>query len=299
MIISRLEGGLGNQMFQYAYGLYAARRNATQLWLDLRSYACKPQHGFLLDRFQIEAAALPGDWEYRIPRRYRSQKSTVWDRIADGMLWGNLRRLKQPGFGFYPKCLSVPNNRYLVGYWQSEKFFPGMRQELLRQFALREAPSEQSLRVAARIQACNSVALHVRRGDYLSSQASGIYAIQELDYYRSCLSHWAEGKSNVQVFVFSNDMSWCQEKLDLPWPTHWVEHNSALTAHEDMWLMSQAACCIIANSTFSWWAAWLNQRPEKAVYAPPNWFMDKSLDEEHLVPPDWIREIPRSLRSAA
>ncbi len=288
MILARIDGGLGNQMFQYAYGLYLARRNDTQLLLDLTSFEAGPAHGYLLDRFQIEAPIADAACLSRRPRRYRGEflPAAWWQQIGIG----NLRRHKENPFGFHDRHLRVPDQRYLVGYWQSQQFFPGMRPELLRQFQLAHPLSAPSQRVSERIQSTNSAVIHLRRGDYLSNpQASKLYAHLELDYYLGSLTDWAARRDQIEVFVFSNDMDWCKRHVRLPWTTHWVDHNDASTAHEDLVLMSQAACCIIANSTFSWWAAWLNQRPQHCVYAPPSWFRPGQLDDRHIVCPQWQR----------
>lgn len=286
MIISRLDGGLGNQMFQYAYGLFLARRHNVELMLDTSSYRERPQHGYLLDRFRIQSGPVGNADEARIPGRYRprGERSLVRQWLG----FDGLRRYKEHSFGFRQKHLSVPDGRYLVGYWQSEKFFPGLRAELLTQFSLNDPLSERSREVAERMASVNSVAIHVRRGDYIHNpSAAGIYEHLPMEYYQRCLTHWAEGRSDVEIFVFSNDMAWCRTHLRAPCKTHWVEHNDSLAAHEDLALMSTAACCIIANSTFSWWAAWLNNRPGKAIYAPARWFRPGTLDDTHIVPPSW------------
>lgn len=299
MIVSRMDGGLGNQMFQYAFGLYLAQRHHTQLWLDISSYDQGPQHGYLLDRFQIESDALPERLMSRVPRRYRKGRASWIDRLADTFQLGNLARYKQTRFGFETESLQVPDNRYLVGYWQSEKYFPGLRDALLQHFQFRDPAGEKSHRIAEKILSSNSAAIHVRRGDYLKGAAASLYQNLDLGYYRSRLEDWAASKSDVQVFVFSNDMEWCRKNLHLPWPVHWVDHNGTDTAHEDVWLMSQAACNVIANSTLSWWAAWLNRRRERVVYAPPVWFRKESMDEEHLLPREWIRQIDPQKAAAA
>ncbi len=291
MIIARLDGGLGNQMFQYAFGWSLARRWGTRLWLDLSSYASHPAHGFLLDRFCIEASALPPQEMWRLPCRYQTPapRGRAWLRS----LWpgGRLKRFREKPFGFQEKHLEAPDDVYLVGYWQSSRYFDAVADDLARQYALRCALSPASQRVAGRMQACRSVAVHVRRGDYVTDpQAAQLYAPVPPDYYRTAIEHFAASAGpGVEVFVFSNDMAWCRAHLQWPWTTHWVDHNTANTAEEDLMLMASADACVIANSTFSWWAGWLAQRRGARVYAPPRWFQPGTLDASHILPADWIR----------
>jgi hypothetical protein len=289
MIVSRIDGGLGNQMFQYAYGYCLAKKHSTSLLLDTNSYDSQPQHGYLLDRFQISASVLSAADQRRIPQRYRSQPGQGLSSYLQRLLsWGVLPRHKEAKFGFTEKHLQVANNRYLVGYWQSEKFFPGLRDDLLAQFKPRKPLSNTSRRMLDRIQATNSIAVHVRRGDYVTSKAAAkIYCNLPTNYYTSAIHTWAAKQVRPEVFVFSNDIPWCRQQFSLPYPVTFVDHNQALTAHEDMVLMSQAKCCVIANSTFSWWAAWLNEREEKAVYAPPNWFHAGTIDGSSIIPESW------------
>ena len=287
MIISRIDGGLGNQMFQYAYGFYLAQRAETEFYLDISSYEKQPQHGYLLDHFRIDAEVLPAKLVAKIPRKYRSSVAKVtW--LQDRFGLRSLRRHKERDFGFRSSHLQAGDNRYLVGYWQSEQFFPRMRDELLKQFALRRNLTAQSQEIGGRMAESNSVALHVRRGDYVTSQsAAAIYEHLSVDYYHRCLQMWASQQYRPEVYIFSNDIAWCREQFQLEYPTHFVDHTSADTAFEDLWMMQQAACLVMANSTFSWWAAWLNQRSGRQVIAPSRWFRPGAMDGSNILCRDW------------
>jgi hypothetical protein len=285
MIVTRLDGGLGNQMFQYAFGLYLARKHQTQLALDLHSYQTGPQHGYMLDRFQISAAPLSHQASQRIPKRYRTVGSK-W--LPDWLRPKVLRRVKERPFGFHEKYLNNSDNSYLVGYWQSEKFFPGLRDELVRQFTPIAEVSDASQRVIECMQTVPSISLHIRRGDYVNnSEISQIYEPLTLEYYRASFERFAEQHEQVQAFVFSNDLQWCREHLRLSATTHFVDHTQRNSAHEDLFMMSHAACNVIANSTFSWWAAYLNNRDDRTAFAPARWFRPGTLNGEHLPLRDW------------
>ena len=293
MIVTRIDGGLGNQMFQYAFGLYLAKKHQTELALDLSSYRTGPQHGYMLDRFRIAAEPLSDSSAGRIPRRYRVEKAaadgfTFSDRLPDWLCPSVLRRVKERPFGFNEKYLRTSDNSYLVGYWQSEKFFPGLRAALLEQFVPASNLSSASQRVIERMRSTASISLHIRRGDYVTNPAtSGIYEQLSLEYYRNCLDRFAMQHHDVEVFVFSNDLAWCQQHLQLPFPTHFVDHVAPRDAFEDLLMMSQAKGNVIANSTFSWWAAYLNDRSDRVTFAPDRWFRPGTLDGRHLPCPGW------------
>lgn len=300
MIVSRIDGGLGNQMFQYAYGAYLAKRHDTELYLDTQSYSGGPQHGYLLDQLNIAAKPATESILRLLPRKYQQRSAGGRFNVRNWFSRPRLRRHKENPFGFQPAHLTTGDHSYLVGYWQSEDFFPGLRQQLLSEFSPRVAMSRHTSELAEQIAATNSITLHIRRGDYLSnSEAAKIYHRLDMDYYTSAVRDWADGKSNVRVFVFSNDIPWCKQQISLPWDTHFVDHTTAASAIEDMQLMRQAACNVIANSTFSWWAAWLNER-SGVTYAPSAWFRPDTLDGSHILPPHWTRwRVPTGLQNVA
>ncbi len=287
MIVSRIEGGLGNQMFQYAFGLYVAKKHGTELRLDLSSYSGDPiQHGYLLDRFSITAARLDEVSARLRPRRYQPKPLRPW--LPDGLRWGVLRRFKQRVFGFDPRMLNAPNDAYLVGYWQSEKFFQGICDQILAEFQIRVPVSAKTQQVIERMHAVSSIGLHIRRGDYLTNpEAAKLYTQVPMEYYARCVDQWATSKKEVEVFVFSNDLSWCRKELRLPYRMHFIDHVDSSAAYEDMLMMSHCEAVAIANSTFSWWAAYLNQRSQRTVYAPSQWFCPNTMDASDIYPEHW------------
>jgi hypothetical protein len=146
----------------------------------------------------------------------------------------------------------------------------------------------------------NSLALHVRRGDYLSNrQSAAIYRNLSLEYYRHCVLDQLAERSDITVYVFSNDIAWCREKLILPCPTQFIQHTTNVTAYEDLWLMTAARSHVIANSTFSWWGAWLRERTEGRVYAPESWFYPGTLDDRYLACNGWSLVVDPALRKRA
>ena len=291
MIVVRVEGGLGNQMFQVAFGMQLAWRHRTELVLDLSAYAGKPEHGYLLHRFRIDARELRLDERRRLPRRYRDATIAGRPWEASSLLARNrLQRVREKPFGFADKYLSTSDGSYLVGYWQSEKFFRDVRDQVREQFSPRGPLSRQSESLRERMLGTPSVAMHIRRGDYVhNSSAAAIYRNLSVEHYRRCIADYLAVRPQAEAVVFSNDIAWCREQLKaLPCPVHFVEHTSPATAHEDLWMMTAAECQIIANSTFSWWGAWLCQHARQRVYAPRSWFHPGTLDDRHLACQSWI-----------
>lgn len=296
MIVVRVDGGLGNQMFQAAFGLQLANQHQTELVLDLSSYADQPAHGYLLDRFNLQARPLRSDEVAYLPRRYQNQPTSAW---PDWLVASRLKRVREKPFGFSDHYLRAADNSYLVGYWQSERFFSHVANEVRNQFRLRDGLSDAGRKLWDRLIAPASMALHIRRGDYVSNpQAAAIYRNLGLDYYRRAVLARLTERTGVEVTVFSNDIRWCQEQLHLPCPTHYV--TSSAGPHEELIAMSAAESIVIANSTFSWWAAWLSSRAEPRIFAPRKWFHPGTLSDRHLACPGWtLLDDPVSSSAAA
>lgn len=287
MIVTRLNGGLGNQLFQYAFGRALAIRHGVPLRLDIRDYRHKPQHGLLIQRFNIEGEFLTASNAPAVPDITRRTKWQRW-------LWNfnptHIRWIREKPFGFQPKWLKLGKAVYLDGYWQSESFFADAARTILHELTLKAPPSLATQEIAAQMRQSRSVAMHIRRGDYVSDpNVAKIYLPLTLAYYERCLNDWAVDQRNVRVFVFSNDIAWCKKNIRWSQPTTYVDHTTALTAHEDLYLMQQAECCITANSTLSWWGAWLGQRPNHAVYTPAKWFYPNTLNDQHLSCDGWVQ----------
>jgi hypothetical protein len=286
MVIVRLIGGLGNQMFQYALGRALASRHAVPLKLDLSGYREYTLHGYRLDHLKI-AAEVAEDGDLPAFR----QAGRIGSRIAK--ILGNLglaaKVVREDGFQFKSAVLDTRPPLYLEGYWQSEKYFARVAGELRSEFALREPMDAQNLAMAARIAGCNSVAIHVRRGDYVSNPTTNeVHGTCGLDYYDRACACIAERVESAHAFVFSDDIGWARANLRVPFPVTFVDLNGDARNHLDLHLMAACRHQIIANSSFSWWAAWLNPNVDKAVVAPRRWFRRQDIDTRDLLPPAWL-----------
>ena len=284
MIVARIEGGLGNQLFQYAFGTQLAYRNNTELVLDLSSYASKPAHGYMLDRFSIGFRELRSDEWKRIPGRYREGKRSLLQALV--FTGKELTRVRERPFGFSEKYMSAPDDSYLVGYWQSERFFRDVTTKIREQFRPTVSMSSETLRIRDRMLNSSSIAIHLRRGDYITTQPMAARNLS-LDYYRECVVSQLARRPESEVYVFSNDIPWCLANLDLPCRVHFVEHTNNATAHEDLCLMTAAECLVIANSTFSWWGAYLSERQDKTIFTPKSWYHPGTLDDSNINCKDW------------
>lgn len=285
MIVSRLIGGLGNQMFQYAAGRALARRRGVPFRIDRRAFADYRTHAFGMDCFQAELADAPAD---QLPGAVRESRL---NRLLRPLLRAPMKVYAEKAFTFDAEVLALPDGTYLDGYWQSEKYFADAADVVRADFTVRHAPSPANQRWLEHIRASNSVSLHVRRGDYVTNpSAAAVHGTCDLDYYRRAVQHVAQA-SGVEpvVFVFSDDPDWVAANLQLSCPMHLVRDNDAATNYEDLRLMTACRHHVIANSSFSWWGAWLDPRPEAIVVAPQRWFAAGTPDARDLVPQRWVR----------
>ena len=288
MITTKLTGGLGNQMFQYAFGRSLALRKNTVLQLDTtpleRGEGTAPRT-YALDAFQVDAPRVA------YPVKQRSVIGKISHRLEKQFVpYYRRKTVVQQGHRYDPRLLACRPDATLEGYWQSEKYFADHTSEIRRDFTFKDAPVGKNQEYAALIQRALSVSIHVRRGDYVSHPlASAVYVALDADYYHRAVAQLATPNNQTfAYFVFSDDPAWVAQNLSLPTPCHWINHNGPDQAAEDLRLMSLCQHHIIANSSFSWWGAWLNARSDKTVIAPRQWFKSELRNSEDLVPESWI-----------
>jgi hypothetical protein len=179
---------------------------------------------------------------------------------------------------------------YLNGYWQSEKYFKSAEDKLRSELCLFDKPDEANQKILDEIVQCPAVSLHIRRGDYITNPSAAlVHGVCSLDYYHSAIRHITAHVENPYFFVFSDDPQWVKDNLKIGYPVQFVEANGPDRGAEDMRLMKSCRHHIIANSSFSWWAAWLNDRLDKIVVAPRIWFLDTKIDTKDLIPEQWHR----------
>lgn len=275
MITVKLQGGLGNQLFEYAAGRALAARSNTGLQLDIEWYKISPNRTYDLAAYAISGTVATQE-------DLRKTK-----RGPFGLKRAYL--VKERSYSFDPHVLEAGPDAYLVGYLQSEKYFADIADTIRREFTLKTKAEGLNAELLKEIEAGTSVSLHVRRGDYVTTR-NGVanHGAASLEYYQRAVDLIATKVASPHFYVFSDDPAWTQENLKFDYPTTFVTHNGK-AAQEDLRLMSACKHFIIANSTFSWWGAWLGANPEKKIVAPERWFVDPKTDTSDLIPASWIR----------
>lgn len=295
MILVRLMGGLGNQMFQYATALRLAHKNHTSLKLDASVYenmaAIDTPRQYELSVFAIEAELATAQDLARVvpPAQRRSLAQRIKHRLGVG---SDIFIYGEAGSSFQPLTLQLPDNTMLVGWWQNEKYFKDIRNTLIAEFTPKVSLSKTSATFLKRIEAIeNSISLHVRRGDYVSNPHANVHhGLTPLEYYGAAVEYIRRYTKDPHFFVFSDDITWCKQNLDLGKDATFVIGNDGVQAYEDLILMSHCHHNIVANSSFSWWGAWLNDNSDKVVIAPQVWYQNEQANSEtEIVPEDWVR----------
>jgi len=283
----RLMGGLGNQLFQYAAGRSLADKLGVELVLDDRYLVRKSNHtGFALDVFNIRAR-LMNSAERQLFSEGKIRLARWCKKIVRP--WGEV--FWETQFNFDPALNTLQAGHLLIGFWQTEDYIHNKHQVRL-DLKLKAPLGSPAEKMCTVINTVESVALHVRRGDYLNDKKTiKRYGICNQSYYQSAIGLILERKPMAQFFVFSDDPDWVKAHLRLP-PQCTFVSAPHITAEEDLVLMSQCKHQIIANSTFSWWAGWLNSNCDKIVTCPTPWFDDTIMAAQDLLPDSW-HQIPK------
>ncbi len=268
MIVIRLRSGLGNQMFQYAFFLQMQHRYGKEnVKLDMDTYHWKVHNGRELDKIfnvdlkkdavscsvSLKMADVGYGIKDRILRRLRGKKHTYY------VFWKDLN---------YDDYDRLPKNIYLEGYWNEEYFFRDVVDQVRSIYQFPEPADDENKKYLSQIANVQSVGIHVRRGDY--KNYPDILPLCSAAYYQKAVEiiKFRNPDREFRFFVFSDDPEWCKNNLFFLENAQFIEHNIKTDSYKDMILLSACKHQIIANSTFSWWAAWLNPNPDKMVIYP-------------------------------
>lgn len=292
MVITKLTNGLGNQMFQYALGKRISYINSIPLILDINAYSIPSvtTRTYMLHIFNIKEQfalcnKIPMKRPMRLLRRYTDKFINYYRKSIL-----KLSYIQEKHFHFDPAILDLTGRVYLEGYWQSEKYFYDIADIIRKDFTFKKEPDEINKKMLKKINNTNSICIHVRRGDYVTnSDVAEKHGICSHDYYKKCINFIKEKVSEPHFFIFSDDPAWVQINMKIDFPTTYVNHNASDKSYEDMRLMSHCKNFIIANSSFSWWGAWLSQYPDKLVLAPQKWFNKEDINTGDIIPERWIR----------
>ncbi len=270
-------GGLGNQMTQYAF-----YKELEYLGYDVKLYTggfknYTLHNGYELDKiFDIKPKyAFDTDVDkfftffHKIKRKFGLSKNII----------------TQEYFNYSHAYLKYNQDSFVTGYWQSEKYFADVFADIRRDFIF-PLLSGANQEMAQQIIENNSISVHVRRGDYVGHELYD--GICDIDYYNRAMLQIKQYIKNPMFFVFSNDLSWCRENLNIE-NAIYVDINDGKNGYRDMHLMSLCKHNILANSSFSWWAGWLNSNPDKIIMVPKKFFNSNIYDERDLYPNEWIK----------
>jgi len=296
VVIVKLTGGLGNQMFQYAAARAVALRRNSELKLDtgdfgnITGFAGVDSRYYALGCFALDVKVATKDeimacresWRDSLPKGLRRSLDSVTPASM-------LRYVKERQFNFDKRILSLGENVYMEGNWQSEKYFSDARGAIRSDFAFKGALSGRNMELASMMGQADAISLHVRRGDYVTNaKTNAVHGTCTLEYYGEAMKRAAADLAMPHFFVFSDDIAWTKANIKSEFPTTFADGNIE-RPYEDMHLMSLCKHHIIANSSFSWWGAWLGANPLKRVFAPPNWFASFDKDTRDLIPERWVR----------
>lgn len=285
-IIVKLNGGLGNQMFQWALARMIQVTTDMDVYLDMSYFDNKYARPYQLKVFRIEPKFVEDLWtKVQLFIIWKFRIFLRWEKVFDYTVFSE----KQ--FNFDRNVQRVKPNTFIEGFFQSEMYFKCIEGTLREDFKFAKLPDDNNRKVLSLINnTATSVSLHIRRGDYVEKKRyKDTYAECSLDYYMRAIKYFEKRFPEFTVFVFSDDMNWVKDNLRLPCKCVYVSHNKGKSSYEDLRLMSSCTHHIIANSTFSWWGAWLNPNKDKIVIAPKKWFSDDSIIQTDIIPEGWIQ----------
>lgn len=294
MLVVKLLGGLGNQMFQYAFGLSLEQARGQAVHFDTielldRSY--KEQFIYRDFELGIFSRSIPVATSFEV-NLFTYQPIGLVERAY----YKAQRCFRQPSiykekqyYVYDSGVRTTHKNTYFEGYWQSEQYFDSYASLIRQAFAFKSNPSERNVLLARQLSTQNAVSVHIRRGDYVSNPLSNhVHGTCTPAYYEQAVRYITSRVSDAVLYVFSDEPDWVRQHMKFSYPTVYVSHNQGKDSFEDLRLMSLCQHHIIANSSFSWWGAWLNASPTKIVVAPQQW-MNGVTETGDLIPASWIQ----------
>lgn len=281
-------GGLGNQMFQYAMGRSFAIQNSQELQLDRTFLDDKsPREHFTFRNYELGMFNIKASFVTNKELEYCHNKAPLQRFLPF------LKRYET----FNEHMSQIPSkdqnsykNVYLNGYWQNDFFFSSVENQIREDFKFTSEPSAINKEFIPLVERKNSISLHIRRGDYSNvAEIKNVHGLLPLNYYEKSVEYISKQIGNPHFFIFSDDIEWAKYNLDFVTNATFIGHNVGNNSFEDLRLMSLCHHNIIANSTFSWWGAWLNSNPTKIIVAPEKWFNDPTISSIEILPQCWIK----------
>lgn len=266
MIVSRLAGGLGNQLFQYAAGRSLSLRLKKPFAVDTNYYLNQSARKYELTNFNIK---IPLD--VTIPEE-------------------DYFTYKEPHFHYDPNFYGLEKPYlYLIGFWQSERYFRDIKSDLVEEFQVKDDLIGHLGDISKQLEVEESVCVHIRRTDYQGVRHVLSHGFIPIEYYYSAIHKLAEMKNSCKFYFFSDDIEWVKKSLRIPYPHQFISGSVTQTNIEDFFLMNKCRHSIIANSSFSWWSAWLNTSESQIVFAPKLWLNGENYNCKDILPNHWIK----------
>jgi len=289
MIIAKLIGGLGNQMFQYAFGYNLSQLSGTELKLDSAAFEKYKLHKVAIHHLNVNYNNLVIDEQ--VINSLTSEYGIKGILKKAKLVKPKIKIIKEETPGFRKELLKkYHEDVYLDGFWQSEKYFKDVEDEIKKNLLVITEPSPANRQMLSVIEKTNAISVHIRRADYVTNAKTlSFHGICSMEYYQKAAELIKSKVDNPVFFVFSDDIGWAKQNINFNSQQYFADMNNADTNYEDLRLMYSCKHHIIANSSFSWWGAWLNRSKEKMVIAPQNWFSQPGLDVSDIVPESWIR----------
>jgi hypothetical protein len=285
MVVVKLMGGLGNQLFQYSAGKALALEKNVPLFLDISFLNGRSDDAYTRRHFELDQLAL----------NYKTAGDDMLHLFKQNPSFLKLfKKNRNPDFPVYTEQMGTPgklhvSNAYLDGYWQSEKYFSSIRSVLLKEIAPRYDLQKEFKKYFDQVNVTDSVGLHVRRGDYVHlKSANEFHGVCGMDYFNKAIGLVRSKIKQAVFFIFSDDMTWCEENFKHV-PDAVFMKTPDLHSSLDLFLMSHCRHNIIANSSYSWWSAWLNIHEDKIVIAPEKWFNSTEMNARDVIPEKWIK----------
>lgn len=292
MILIKLQGGLGNQMFQFAFGSILAQKNNTKLIIEDSIYGIvEKKEGYTPRNFELTIF----DNSYNFATEDHISlfnKLSLIHRIKRKIKLNYPKKIEEKTFEYSSEINSIRSPVLAVGYFQSYKYFTGFENYVRSLFVFPvDKLSKENIDLLPALKKKNTVAIHIRRGDYITDKVTNqFHGCCTVGYYTEAILKIATKVDQPILVFFSDDPEWVKENFEkLPFEKNFIAHNKGKNSWADMFLMSICSHNIIANSSFSWWGAWLNNNPEKIIIAPKYWFQAKEIDINSIIPEEWIK----------
>jgi len=289
MIVAEINGGIGNQLFQYASAKSLSLFHKVELKLNVNPFGDKYMPRELRSRpFDLDHFNIP---EIRVDKSISDLylKEFIFQKIFQNIKPNYKRKIyKEPFFHFDPHFFEAGRDIYLKGLRQSEKYFKPFETEIRSLLEFKNTIVNPFHEIAKKLKFENSISVHVRRGDYHTNISKEVLGLLPFEYYQNAINLMKSKVNPDKFYFFSDDIDWVKENFNIP-GSEYISGGVTRNHIEDLYLMTQCRHNIIANSSFSWWGAWLNNNPDKIVIAPDKWFNKGPKDTQDLLPPGWIK----------